>query len=130
VNTKFARDRGNVVNEAEVLKTEELRRWCWIYVKIWKGKISGLLPTLNLCLNLWSPKQIRFLRRDSPFLLNWHVHVWTATVVLRAISALGKVLVTTYMPTFASFTTLARFGMAPTRRSTTRAGHLDEVIEK
>jgi hypothetical protein len=130
VITKFAGDGGNVVNEAKVFEGEELRRRCWVDVKIWEREISRLVPTFNFCLNLWGPEQVCFLGGCSSFFLNWHVHIWTTTVVLRAVSALGEVLVTTNVSAFASFTALPRFGMAPTRRSTTRASHLDEAVEK
>jgi hypothetical protein len=126
VDTKFAGDGGDMVDEAEILKREELRGWCWVDIKIWEGKNPSLLPTFNFGLDLWSPKQIRLLWSYSSFFLGWHVHVWTTTVVLCAIPALGEILVTTNVSTFASFTTLTRLCMAPTGRSTTGASHFDE----
>jgi len=49
--------------------------------------------------------------------------------MLRAVAALREVLITTYVSTLASFTTFARLGMAPSRRSTTWAGHFEEAGE-
>jgi hypothetical protein len=127
MDTQFAGDGSNMVDESEVLEREELRSRRWVDVKIWEGKVPSLLPAFNFDLNLTSPKQVCLLWGCSSFFLGRHVHIWTTTVVLRAIPALGEILVTTYVPTLAGFTTLARLGMAPTRRSTTRASHLDEV---
>lgn len=50
--------------------------------------------------------------------------------MLCAVSALGKVFVTTDMSTLAGFTALAGLRMAPTRRSTTGAGHFDKAAEE
>jgi hypothetical protein len=50
--------------------------------------------------------------------------------VLGAIAALGKVLITTNVSSLTGFTTLARFGVTPTRRTTTGTGHWDEAVEK
>jgi hypothetical protein len=91
MDTKFTGDGGNMVNETEVLKREKLRGWRWVYVKIWEWKTPSLLPTFNFCLNLWGPKQVCLLRSYSSFFLGWHVHVWTTTVVLRAVSTAFEV---------------------------------------
>jgi hypothetical protein len=75
------------MNEPEVLEREELRSGSRVDVKIWEGKVPSLLPTFNFGFNLRSPKQIRLLRSCSSFFLGRHVHIWTTTVVLRAIPA-------------------------------------------
>jgi hypothetical protein len=49
--------------------------------------------------------------------------------MLRTVAALREVLITTYVSTLAGLTTFARLGMAPSWRSTTWAGHLDEAGE-
>ena len=56
MDSKFARDRGNVVDEAKILEREKLRRWRWVDVEIWEWKAPSLLPTFNLRLNFWSPQ--------------------------------------------------------------------------
>jgi hypothetical protein len=91
MNTKFAGDGGNVVDESEVLEREELRSGRWVDVKIWEGKVPSLLPAFNFDLNLRSPKQVCLLRGCSSFFLGRHVHIWTTTVVLRAIPAVMEV---------------------------------------
>lgn len=47
--------------------------------------------------------------------------------MLCAISALRKVLITADVSAFASFTSFARLGVTPARRSTTWASHRDEA---
>lgn len=49
--------------------------------------------------------------------------------MFRAVAALREILITTDMSAFTGFTSFARLGMAPSRRSTTGAGHLDEAEE-
>jgi hypothetical protein len=55
LDSEFARDRGDMVNEAKILEREKLRRWYGIYVEVWKWKASSLLPTFNLRLDFRSP---------------------------------------------------------------------------
>jgi hypothetical protein len=90
VNTKFARDRGNMVDEAEIFEREKLRGWGWVDIKIWEWKNSSLLPTFNIRLDLRCPKQVRLLWSYGSLFLGWHVHVWTTTVMLGAISATSR----------------------------------------
>jgi hypothetical protein len=86
VDSEFARDRGDMVDEAKILERKKLGRWRWVNVEIWEWEAPCLLPTFNLCLDLRSPQQIRLLRGWGSLFLDGHIHVRTATVVLRTIS--------------------------------------------
>ena len=76
-----------MVNEAKVLKREELRSWRRIDVKIGKGKVSSLLPAFNICLDFRSPQQICSLWGCGTLFLHGHIHVGTATVMLGTVTA-------------------------------------------
>jgi hypothetical protein len=128
--SQFARDRGNMVDEAEVLQREELRRRRWVEVQVRERKAPSALPAFDLSLDLRGPKQIRLLRSGSTVLLRRHVHIRATAVVLRAVSAggkvslvlvhscghivnlpLGEILVATNVSTLAGLTTFARLGV-------------------
>jgi hypothetical protein len=119
-----------MVNEAQVLEREELRRGGWIKVQVWEREAPSALPAFDLGLDLRSPKQVCFLGGGSTVLLRRHIHVWAAAVVLRAVSAggkvslvlvhscghiidlpLGEILVATNVSTLAGLTTFARLGV-------------------
>jgi len=44
-----------MVNKAEILEGKELRRGCWIDVKIWEWEYPSLLPIFYLGFNFRSP---------------------------------------------------------------------------
>jgi hypothetical protein len=79
-----------MVDEAEIFEREKLRGWGWVDIKIWEWKNSSLLPTFNIRLDLRCPKQVRLLWSYGSLFLGWHVHVWTTTVMLGAISATSR----------------------------------------
>ena len=86
MESEFARDGSDVVDETEVLEREELGSGRWVDVKIWEWEVPSLLPALNLGFDFWSPQQICPLWSCSSLFLNGHVHVGTAAIVLGAIS--------------------------------------------
>lgn len=130
-----------MMNETKIFDRKKLRLWRWVDVQVWKWENSSLLPALNFRLDLWRPEQVRLIRGGKSLILHGHVHIWTAAIVLGAVSAiqlvrylspkkscfgllgcsrvssgkglpLREVLVTTDVPALASVTAFARLGMA------------------
>jgi hypothetical protein len=116
-------DRSNMVNESQVLGREEARVRSWKDVETGEWEDSGLLPLLDLGLDLRSPHEIRLVRAGRPVVRQRHVVVGTSNLVLRAVAALWEVLITPDVAALASFTSLPGLGVAPTRRTTTGTGH-------
>lgn len=76
-------------------------------------------------LDLGRPHEIRLVRCRRAVFGQRHVIVRTPDLVLCAVPALREVLIASDVSTLASITSLARLGVAPSRRTTARTGHFD-----
>lgn len=134
VNCQFSGNSRDMMYDPKVLNGKESRGRSRVDVHVWEWKVPSLLPYLDLGFDLRCPKHVSFFRGRSAFFLRWHIHIWATTVVLGTVSTevklvivmitetsswvsfkdspLGKVLVTSYVSTLASFTSLARLCMA------------------
>jgi hypothetical protein len=131
----------NMMDKAQVFEGEHLRRQGWENVQVWKWEDASTFPAFDLSFNFRRPEKIRFFWGDGSVLLNWHIHIRTATVMLGTVSTvqpksapsteemahfeqaasvgalgrhipLGKVLVATDVPSFAGVTAFTGLGMA------------------
>lgn len=55
--------RGNVVNQPEIIDGNILRRGSWVNVERWEGELAGLLPSVNAGFDFGSPHEIGLVRR-------------------------------------------------------------------
>lgn len=56
-------ERGNVVNQPEILSGKGLHYGSWINVERWKGELAGPLPFGNADFDFGSPHEIGLVRR-------------------------------------------------------------------
>lgn len=87
-------DRGNMVDQAQLVCAEILRGRSRVNVKVREREKTSSLPLLDYKLDLGRPHKIRFVRRSRPVLSDRNVIIWTTDLVLGAIAALGKTFVT------------------------------------
>jgi len=123
-------DRGNVVDKPEIFASEHMWRWSWVDVQAREWKHAGAAPLVNSGLDLGSPHQICFVWGGRAVFRRCDVVIGAADLVLRAVAALGEILVTTNVSALACVTALAGFGVTPAGRTTTWTGHLENAHKK
>lgn len=68
-----------------------------------EGEYTGVLPLFNDSLVLWGPHQIRLIGRAGALIRHRNVIVWTPDLVLGTVATLRERLVTSNVPTFATW---------------------------
>lgn len=103
-------DRRNMVDQAQLLRVIALWVGRRVDIQAGNGEHARLLPMIDNGLDLWGPHEIRWA--VGTCILNWDVVVGASNLVLCAILALRKILITPNVPLLAGLTTLARLGVA------------------
>ena len=113
-----------MMDQAKILERIVLRHGSWVDTHFRERKDACCLPVGDDCLDFWSPHEIGLIRGSRTIRVGGRdIIVRASDLVLRAVAALGKVLIAADVPTFAGFTTLARLGVTAARGTTTGTGH-------
>jgi hypothetical protein len=123
-------DRGDMVDKPEIFASEHMRRRSWVDVQAGKWEDAGAAPLVNGGLDFRSPHQICFVWCGRAVFRRSDIVIGAADLVLRAVAALGEILVTTNVSAFAGVTALAGLGVTATRRTTTWTGHFEYAHKK
>lgn len=126
--SKLVVESSKMVDEAQILDRVEMRHGSRVDSEGRERENSSSLPLGNVNLYLGSPHEVRLVGSSGTLGLgsDLHVVVRAANLVLGTVAALREALVTTNVATLASFTALARLGVAAARRTTTGTGHCVE----
>lgn len=122
-------ESSEVVDEAEILDRVELSDGSRVETERGERENTSALPLGNVGLDLRSPHQVGLVVGSGSALrlgCDLDVIVRASNLVLGAVAALRKALVTANVTAFAGFTALARLGVGAARRTTTGTGHCIE----
>lgn len=90
ISTQLCRNTSHMMDKAQVFNGVD-----WLHNDLELGlvrKYSSILPHTNVAFDFWCPHQVGPLRSDIALLRWWHIHVWTAAVVLSAVLADGMLI--------------------------------------
>ena len=89
--TQLVADRGNVVDQTQVVKRVILRCRGRVDVQTGKGKDSSSLPLLDILHDFGSPHEIRLIGSSSSVIRDGQIIVWASDLVLRAVTTVAQV---------------------------------------